>query len=213
MQIEHFEDKPKLLASLAAREARMKQLHEPHIAPLTVFVEKLRCEKGAGYEIPNFDPWDGGTAAEVLFLFEAPGPQAKGSGFISRNNPDPSANNFFEFNRQIGICRKRTISWNIVPWYIGIDGGSRIRPATSEDIETGVLSLNSLLDLLPKLRGIALFGKKAQRGSSHIKKLRPHVRQFEAPHPSLQAINSNPANKIKILNMLKEIAIFLDAPQ
>jgi hypothetical protein len=115
MQIEYFEDKPKLLASLAARAARKKQLNEPHIAPLTAFVQKLRYGMGAGYEIPYFDPWDGGIAAEVLFLFEAPGPQAKGSGFISRNNPDPSANNFFEFNRQIGICRKRTISWNIVP--------------------------------------------------------------------------------------------------
>jgi uracil-DNA glycosylase len=210
MQIEYFEDKPKLLASLAARAARKKQLNEPHIAPLTAFVQKLRYGMGAGYEIPYFDPWDGGIAAEVLFLFEAPGPQAKGSGFISRNNPDPSANNFFEFNRQIGICRKRTISWNIVPWYIGIDGGSRIRPATSDDIEAGILSLNSLLDLLPNLRCIALFGKKAQRGSNHIKKLRPHVRQFESPHPSLQVVNRDPANKTKILNALREIASFLD---
>jgi uracil-DNA glycosylase len=60
------------------------------------------------------------------------------------------------------------------------------------------------------LRCIALFGKKAQRGSNHIKKLRPHVRQFESPHPSLQVVNRDPANKTKILNALREIASFLD---
>jgi hypothetical protein len=28
---------------------------------------------GSVYKIPYFDPWDGGTAAEVLYLLEAPG--------------------------------------------------------------------------------------------------------------------------------------------
>ena len=38
--------------------------------------------------IPHFDPLDGGSNAQVLFLMEAPGPKASASGFVSRNNPD-----------------------------------------------------------------------------------------------------------------------------
>lgn len=136
MQSEHFEDKPKLLSSPAARTARQAELHDPHVASLTAFVKTLCAEMGSDYQIPYFDPWDGGTAAEVLYLLEAPGAKAVLSGFISRNNPDETAKNFFLFNQKSGIPRKRTITWNIVPWYIG--SGSRIRPATSDDIEAGI---------------------------------------------------------------------------
>src|SRR5207249_10123721 len=134
------------------------------------------------YQIPYFDPWDGGTAAEVLYLLEAPGAKAVLSGFISRNNPDETAKNFFQLNEQARIPRNRTITWNIVPWYLG--SGSRIRPANSRDIEDGLRSLNSLLNLLRKVRGIVLIGEKAQRASIHIAELRPKIRLFKSSHPS-----------------------------
>src|SRR5207245_3002916 len=104
------------------------------------------------------------------------------SGFRSRDNPDETPKNFFQINQQSGIPRKRTITWNIVPWYIG--SGSRIRPANSDDVESGLRRLNSLLDLLPKLRAVVLVGQKAQRSSSNIAKLRPGIRLFKSPHPS-----------------------------
>src|SRR6266581_3517335 len=112
-------DKPKLLTDPQARVERRAQLQESHIAPLTAFVGALRHEGGPGVAIPYFDPWDGGVDAEILYLLEAPGPQAVASGFISRNNPDESAKNFFELNAEAKIPRKRTVTWNIVPWYIG----------------------------------------------------------------------------------------------
>jgi hypothetical protein len=98
MKIEHFGDQPKLLANVEARNVRHSELQEPQIAPLTAFVDKLRVKMGSDYQIPYFDPWDGGTAAEVLFLLEAPGAKAVLSGFVSRNNPDETAKNFFELN-------------------------------------------------------------------------------------------------------------------
>jgi hypothetical protein len=101
------------------------------MVPLRDFVQSLRNEIGPEARIPDFDPWDGGTAAEILFLLEAPGAKALFSGFISRNNPDETAKNFFELNAQAGIPRERTITWNIVPWYIG--SGSRIRPANNRE--------------------------------------------------------------------------------
>ncbi len=208
MPREHFDDKPKSLGSPAARAARLAELREPHIAPLTAFVETLRAEMGSNYRIPYFDPWDGGTAAEILYLLEAPGAKTVISGFISRNNPDETAKNFFQLNQQSGISRKRTVTWNIIPWYIG--SGSRIRPANSDDIEVGIQSLNSLLDLLPRLRAIVLIGYKAQRGSNYIAKLRPDVRLFESPHPSPLFVNKSPRNREKILTVLREVADYLD---
>src|SRR6476646_8560373 len=100
MSTQPFTDRPKLLADSAACTARKAQLHEPHIAPLTAFVEKLRAQVGTGVSIPNFDPWDGGIDAEILYLLEAPGPKAVLTGFVSRNNPDESAKNFFELNAE-----------------------------------------------------------------------------------------------------------------
>jgi uracil-DNA glycosylase len=113
-----FQDTPKLLCNQAARDARLLQLTERHIAPLSRFVQQLRRKIPNG-AIPEFDPWDGGTDAEILYMLEAPGPKAVLSGFISRNNPDETAKNFFELNIAADIPRKRTICWNIVPWYIG----------------------------------------------------------------------------------------------
>ena len=208
MPSEHFDDKPKSLGSPAARTARLAELRDPHIAPLTAFVDTLRAKMGLDYQIPYFDPWDGGVAAEVLYLLEAPGAKAVVSGFISRNNPDETAKNFFQLNQQSGIPRKRTITWNIVPWYIG--SGSRIRPANSDDIEVGIQPLNSLLDLLPRLRAIVLIGQKAQRGSIRIAKLRPNVRLFKSPHPSPLFVNNSPLNREKILIVLREVADYLD---
>src|SRR5689334_1377344 len=89
-------DAPKLLGIAEARADRLGQLQEPHIAPLTAFVDHLRAEAGPGASIPYFDPWDAGIGAEILFLLEAPGPKAVKSGFVSRNNPDETAKNMFE---------------------------------------------------------------------------------------------------------------------
>ena len=113
MSTQPFSDRPKLLADASACTARSTQLREPHIAALTAFVEKLRAQVGPDASIPNFDPWDGGIDAEILYLLEAPGPKAMLTGFVSRNNPDNTAKNFFELNAEAKIPRKRTVTWNI----------------------------------------------------------------------------------------------------
>ncbi|MDP1536959.1 MAG: uracil-DNA glycosylase [Burkholderiales bacterium] len=166
-------DIPKLLADPAARTARLAQLMEPHVAPLTAYVAALRSEVGSDAAIPDFDPWDGGATAELLYVLEAPGAKAVLSGFVSRNNPDETAKNFFELNRAAGIPRERTVSWNIVPWYIGT--GARIRAAGRSDIEAGLPALTRLLALLPKLKVVVLIGRKAERAASLVSQLRPEV--------------------------------------
>ena len=217
MQKQHFEDEPKLLANPEACEARERELQAPHVGELTAFVDCLRAEKMRTHEIncireiPYFDPWDGGTNAEVLFLAEAPGPKAVKSGFISRNNPDESAKNFFCLNHKAGICRKRTITWNVVPWYICT--GTRIRSATDHDIQAGLPSLKKLLYLLPKLKMIVLVGKKAQRGLhnlSDIEKWRPDIKISFMWHPSPQCLNRFKDKRGEILEVLRKVALYLE---
>ena len=58
-------------------QSRLARIFEPHISPLTAFVEAIRKETGLVRKIPYFDPLDGGINAKCVFLFEAPGPPAR----------------------------------------------------------------------------------------------------------------------------------------
>ena len=105
------------------------------MAPSRMTVEIVRTERKLAKQVPYFDPRDGGISARVLFMLEAPGPKAVWSGFISRDNPDPTARNFRHLLAVAGIAREETLLWNIVPWYIG--NRARIRSAQRRDIKEG----------------------------------------------------------------------------
>jgi len=107
-------DAPKSLADSSARKARLAALSQPHVAPLAAYVQRLRQAAGHTGRVPDFDPLDGGILAECLFLLEAPGGRAVGSGFVSRNNPDETAKNFFLLNQEAGLSRACTVTWNVV---------------------------------------------------------------------------------------------------
>jgi hypothetical protein len=196
-------DKPKSLRDPIAIQSRLTRIFDPHISPLTNFVETIRKETGLNSEIPYFDPLDGGINAKCLFLFEAPGPRAVNTGFISRNNPDESAKNFFELNHEAGLPRELTISWNVVPWYIGT--GTKIRPANKNDIDGGKKYLLDLLSILPNLRIIVLGGRKAQKAETLIKAAHPDITLIKMPHTSPLFINNAPENKLKILRILQAV--------
>lgn len=200
-------DAPKLLGEADLVAARRRQLTEPHVAPLTRFVESLRAQRSEAAWIPDFDPWDGGVNAEVLFLLEAPGGRAVGSGFISRNNPDETAKNFFELNRAAGIARERTVTWNVVPWYLG--SGTKIRAAQMKDIRAAMPSLEGLLELLPRLRVVVLIGRKAQRAEALIRGLRPQLLVLKSPHPSPLFVNAAPGNRPMIESVLRSVTACL----
>jgi len=57
-------DAPKTLGSLEARQQRLVAIEDHHVTPLSAFVRSLRTEMGSGYEIPYFDPLDGGVKAD-----------------------------------------------------------------------------------------------------------------------------------------------------
>lgn len=175
----NIDDFARSLRSPNAIALRRLMLREPYIAPLTDFVQTMRKARPT-WEFPDFDPLDGGCNADILFLFEKPGPmtsmRGKGSGFISRNNDDPTAEAIFNFMNKANLPRKRAVIWNVVPGWNGT------RKVTSTELRAGVDDLNDLLPLLPMLRTIVLVGRKAQRAASLVEHL--HLRVLSSAHPS-----------------------------
>ena len=197
-------DAPKTLASHPERAARTALLSQPHMEALARLVEKMRQAKGPSYEIPDFDPLDGGSNAQVLFLLEAPGPKAVASGFVSRSNPDETAKNFFLLNDAAGIDRRRTITWNAVPWYIG--SGTKIRPAKRDDVREADQWLKELLATLHQLRIVVFVGQKALHAKGVVQGCRPDVEVMAMPHPSPMFINRASGNTERVMAALKELA-------
>lgn len=196
-------DNPKTLGLAKVREERLSKLFAPHIISLSRFVDELRQTKGADFHIPYFDPHDGGIHAKVLFLLEAPGPKAKGSGFVSRDNPDETAKNVWTMSREVGLKRTDCVIWNACPWYVG--SPSRIRAVKVSEVRDAENALRSLLLHLPQLRCVALVGRKAQLTRKFIETMRPEVQIVEMPHPSPMFVNRKPGNRSLVLNGFRQV--------
>src|SRR6185437_13372534 len=115
--------------------------------------------------VPEFDPFDGGVNAKIVFLFEKPSPMTangRGSGFISRNNDDLTAEATFLFMQQAGIPRKATVTWNVIPWWNGT------RKVTGRELRDGIACIRKLTALLPKLHAVVLVGEKASRAKTQL---------------------------------------------
>jgi uracil-DNA glycosylase len=177
------------------QQRRRALLQAGHIAPLTEYVRHLRASLGYNQEIPYFDPQDGGINASLLFFLEAPGPKAVASGFVSRDNPDPSARNMTQLLTESGVPRRETVLWNIVPWYVGDHG--RIRPVNQKDINAAASSLKSLRPLLPNVRVVVLVGGKAQKTRIAIEELF-QTPVLACPHPSQRVLNIWPQKREEI---------------
>ena len=195
-------DAPKTLRLEDERRARLGHLESAHMAPLTDLVRSIRAEVGSARGVPFFDPCDGGTGARALFLLEAPGTKATGSGFISRNNPDETAKNSFELHREAGLPRDQVVLWNVVPWYVGTAG--KIRAVNDQDLGQAVPHLEALMRLLPALEAVVLVGRKAQKARSGFDAM--PVRLFESLHPSPVPIRTRPGTREKILTVWSEVA-------
>ncbi|MBF0284953.1 MAG: uracil-DNA glycosylase [Magnetococcales bacterium] len=177
---------PRALQYLEILEQRRKMIALPHVSLLTKFVETLRREQ-PDVKFPYFDPMDGGVDADMLFLFEKPGPMAAsakngrkaGSGFISRDNDDATAEATFRFMEQAGIDRKRTILWNVIPGWNGT-----IKTKKTERDE-GVEKAKELILKLDKLKVIILVGRTAQA----------------AEHSLMEWLDKNHPDRLKRLNV------------
>ncbi|MGK8200583.1 uracil-DNA glycosylase [Burkholderia cepacia] len=185
-----LDDAPRTLRDPHTIAHRRALLVEPHIAPLARYVQGLR-EQHPTYEFQDFDPLDGGVHADMLFLLEKPGPMTspngkkQGSGFISRNNDDPTAEAVFRFMQEAGIPRQRAVLWNVIPWW------DKSIKFTAAEVRRGIEELRHLLPLLPNVRTVVLVGGQARRAHRLLQTLRPDLRICTSAHPGRQVYRFN----------------------
>lgn len=180
-------DRPRALGMPGAAAARRALLSAAHVAPLARHVAGLRAACPA-LIFPDFDPLDGGTEAEILLLLEKPGPMTApgrgGSGFVSRDNDDPTAEAVFRFMQAAGLHRGRTAIWNLVPGWNGT-----IRVSVGE-LREGLQALEGVLPLFGRLHTVVMAGRSAQRAAPM---LAPRgLRLLASAHPSPQVRASRP---------------------
>lgn len=128
-------DEPRTNRDPAEVDRKLSLPTAHHVAPLTAFVERLRRSKPQA-AVPYFDPTEAGIGARILLLLEAPGRRSAleaGSGFVSPDNDDQTAQNMWQLLRDAGIDRGRdVVTWNVVPWYLG--DGQKIRATQPSDL-------------------------------------------------------------------------------
>jgi hypothetical protein len=179
------DDAPRTLRSPDAIAQRQRMLTEPHVAPLARYVDGLRAMHPT-WEFQDFDPLDGGIDADMLFLLE----KREGSGFISRNNNDATAEAVFDFMIQAGILRRRAVLWNVIP------GWNATIKTTTEEVRRGVEELQNLLPLLPKVRTVVLVGAKAQQAQPFLHGTTLRIFTSAHPSPKVRAVNRHLWDKI-----------------
>lgn len=190
-------DGPRTLRDKATLEKRLSRLDEPHVAPLSGWVRDLRLRLGPDAIVPWFDPADGGTEARILFLLEAPGPKATrergGSGIISCNNNDRTAENAWRTRDEAGVDRSLVVHWNVIPAYMGSD--TKIRAWARDDVAAAGPLLKELVSLLPNLRSVILGGRAAQHAWRDHQPPDLKVVSVDCPHPSPTNLNTRPHNR------------------
>jgi uracil-DNA glycosylase len=142
----------------------MDRLNEPHARPL---MELIRSWVTGERKFPNVDPNDGGVNARVLFLQHTPGRMAVESGFVSRDNRDPTAKNAGEALDYAGFARTDYVRWNVVPYYISTavkDG-----KASPREVREAAPYTQAFIDSLPNLRAVVFCGGMAKKAIPHLK--------------------------------------------
>jgi hypothetical protein len=173
----------------AFRADQESRLREPHIAPITEYIQGLRDSSGEW--VPWVAPLHGGVGARVLSVLRDPGPMVHlvgGSGMICIENDDQTAKTLCGLIVQAGLTPRDVIPWNAYPWYIN-------KKPTPMQLRVATPTLLGLIDLLPKLEVVVLQGDDAQLAWRMALREQPALRRrrlevFETYHPSVQALRS-----------------------
>lgn len=178
---------PRRNADPAFCAEQLEHRYDPHIESVNRLVDELSDEVRW---MPYVSPLYGGTNARVLFLFQDPGPAtqaSRGSGMLSPENDDPSAELFSRTLADAGLVYADVLTWNAYPWFIPDQ-----RPPSASMLTEGTVPLGRLLELLPGLRSVCLGGRKAADGWSRFAARRPTVARsltvIESLHPSRRGI-------------------------
>lgn len=172
-----------------------RALTAPHVAPINAFVDSIRDRDGRGWA-PYVPPHHGGVDARVISILRDPGPATRlgtGSGFISVENDDPTAERMARLFDRFGIPSRVVLPWNAYPWYINA------APNTAQS-KAGALVLLELLELTPEIDVVLLQGRDAEKAWRRAVALEPRLeRRFSVHatiHPGRQALfHPDPAER------------------
>ena len=204
-------DQPRLFRDRHEISRREADIDLPHVATLNAWVRSLRNRLGPSAIVPWFDPQDGGCDAQILWLLEAPGPKATcergGSGFISCNNNDGTAQNTWETREEAGVSRKWVVHWNVIPYYIGTD--TKIRAYQPNDIAAVGPFIRELIDLLPNLKVVILGGEAARKVWQDFAPRHRKLHVIVCPHPSPTNLNTRPGNRELVVDAWREAGRYI----
>jgi len=161
-----------------------------------------------GLQVPNVDPRDGGAKARALLLFESPGPKSIRSGFISRENSDPSARNVTEALARSGLERRDVMLWNVVPYCVSTAEFNR--NATYRDVINAAPDTQAFIDAFLDLRVVVFCGGVAKSAIKHLN-FPARVTIKETYHTGAQAYNHERIRR-HIWTTFKEVADIVRAP-
>jgi hypothetical protein len=143
----------------AYREDQWARRYTGRVEPINRFIDELGAHDDFGHP-PYVPPICGGVDALLLGVSRDPGPKAggeEGSGFLSIENNDASAERMGQFLALAGIDYAQVVPWNAYPWYINAD-------PTASQLLAGAGPLRDLIGLLPRLRVVMLHGGAADKG-------------------------------------------------
>lgn len=128
----------------------------------------------------------------MLIVLEAPGPMTNafnalpGSGFISSDNDDATAENLWLARKDAGLI-DGVLIWNAVPWYLG---PTKRKPLVAEK-RTGGAILRDLMQMLPELHTVVPLGDHAKATWKRFARpgLGTAMRTIESYHSGNQAMN------------------------
>ncbi|WP_245649759.1 uracil-DNA glycosylase [Nocardia shimofusensis] len=168
------------------RQEQYANRYEGRVAPINRLIDELVEESGEW--MPYVAPVYGGTEARLLTLFRDPGPKTKvdkGSGMLSLENDDQSAERFLTFFEEAGMQVDDLMTWNTYPWYIN-------RKPSAAEIDRGLEPLERIIALLPELTVVMAHGGDAHTAWRRFERKNPAVAEkflvIPTYHTSKQAL-------------------------
>ena len=194
---------PRRMKDPEYRQSQLDSVHDEHIAPVTEFISCLSTERPELPGVPFVAPHYGPETARILSLSSNPGPRAggeKGSGLLSVQNDDASAERMLKVYAAAGIRDEDVVPWNAFPWFVHEQLPNGL---TSDYIEQGVHVLGRFLDLCPNIVSIVAHGGDAHRCAQLLRSSRivgPLVRRrgihtWDARHTSNRAFILSPQQR------------------
>src|SRR5687768_16610513 len=107
------------MADEALRTDQFERRYEPHVRPINETADEIRA-RPQGW-LPYVGPAHGGIGAPILSILRDPGPATQdgaGSGMLSVENDDPTAQAQAEMIETVGLTARDFTPWNAYPWYI-----------------------------------------------------------------------------------------------